>query len=266
MSCNIKENDLENNEGKQVSLTHNSDSSSHSSNNENSKYTGLYKGIYFYPTGEAGGTDLENIFPILLINDTCSYLYFGNALIYDINIVDNVIEFPDDYYFNGTKEIYIDTSEVEIPFNEYNIKYDGKIYKISDLSDRDFFILNEAIEENNYFFKYFWRNFIEALRTDNVDWICDHIHFPFVDNYGEIYPVFSEKSSLSADNKAEFVKVYPKIFTNEVKLFLYNNLPRKRLGSDVYNINVHSANSFFRKFLFEKFANEWWIRDLPYLE
>ena len=74
----------------------------------------MYKGIYFYPTGEAGGTDLENIFPILLINDTCSYLYFGNALIYDINIVDNVIEFPDDYYFNGTKEIYIDTSEVEI--------------------------------------------------------------------------------------------------------------------------------------------------------
>ena len=74
LSCNIKENDLENNEGKQVSLTHNSDSSSHSSNNENSKYTGLYKGIYFYPTGEAGGTDLENIFPILLINDTCSYL------------------------------------------------------------------------------------------------------------------------------------------------------------------------------------------------
>lgn len=172
-SCKKKESEVKNNEGKQVSKTQNSNSSLQSGNIDNSKYSGLYQGVYFY-IAEATTTRLENIYPVLLINDTCSVLYFGKTLIKDFKIVNNVIKYPNYSFVGGgdTNKIYIDTSEIKIPYNDYEIKYnmssdsekyesaDGKIYKISEISDRDLFILNEAIKENNNFFKYFWGDFI----------------------------------------------------------------------------------------------------------
>jgi len=91
-------------------------------------YSGLYKGIYFEE--DDGATIKMDICPIILINDTCKYFYFGEILISDFSIEENVISFNKFGDYSNT--IYIGEAIIK----EEDENYGTVIYKTSDNQEK----------------------------------------------------------------------------------------------------------------------------------
>lgn len=90
-SCRNKEIDvnlISDNQGLNVNFN---DSSFQTGNRDDANYSGSYKGIYFFE--DDGATERKEIFPIIMINDTCSYFYFEKVLITNFSIEENLISF-----------------------------------------------------------------------------------------------------------------------------------------------------------------------------
>lgn len=155
-SCKNKENEYKLNSNKLESEINTNDTTLQSENNENSKYSGLYKGIYFEE--DDGATIKMDIYPIILINDTCQYLYFGEVLISDFSIEGNVISFNkiDDY----SNTIFIGEAIIKEEDEDYGTviyktsdnqekNADGLIQKISNITEIDIATINNAILNEN---------------------------------------------------------------------------------------------------------------------
>ena len=121
-----------------------------------SDYSGSYKGIYFEE--DDGATIKMDIYPIILINDTCQYLYFGEVLTSDFSIEGNVISFNKFGDYSNT--IFIGEAIVEEEDEDYGTviyktidneekRADGLIQKISDITEINIATINNAILNQN---------------------------------------------------------------------------------------------------------------------
>ena len=155
----------------------------------NSDYSGSYKGIYFEE--DDGATIKMDIYPIILINDTCEYLYFGEVLTSDFSIEENLISFGQmGTIFIG--EAIIEEEEEDFGTVIYNTsdneekRADGMIQKISDITEINIATINNAILNENKL-KEFWSQFIQALSIDDINQIAEYVSYPFEDKFSVVY-------------------------------------------------------------------------------
>lgn len=242
-------------------------------NNMNTNYSGLYRGIQYF-SGESDNKFLKEIYPIILDNDTAHYLYYEDVLIRDFKFENNLLSFYEDSY-NDKKQIslYIGSASIDYSSNEFFYKTitnvetsaNGNIQKITDISSNDLEELNEAIIKQKEFDN-FWINFVNSLRYEDIEKLCDLVNFPFKDEYGQVYSKFSDEILLDAVDRIQFKKIYKQIFTDQIKHHFSFFTPVKWFGSGnesgVYSITP-DPNS--REFVFKKFNGKWKLSHFPYL-
>ncbi|MFZ1322138.1 MAG: hypothetical protein WAT71_11340 [Ignavibacteria bacterium] len=254
-SCKNKENEYKLNSNILESEINTNDTTLQSENNEDSKYSGSYKGIYFEE--DDGATIKMDIYPIILINDTCKYFYFGEILISDFSIEENVISFNQMGDYSIT--IFIGEGRIEDDGIWGNVHYktinniektaEGMIQKISDITDIDIATINDAILNGNKF-KEFWSQFIQALSIDDVNQIAEYVNYPFIDNYSTVY----KKNNLGAKNNSEFENNYNKIFTSDIKKSLLTVTTGNFHNTDIYILEINNPTIGF---IFEKQNGNW---------
>ncbi|HEY5536712.1 MAG TPA: hypothetical protein VIL99_17490 [Ignavibacteria bacterium] len=227
----------------------------------NDTNSGLYRGIYFFE--DDGAYEKMDIDPIILVNDTCSYLLFCGVLVKDFSIKNDLIsfgnaEYPDLIYIGeGTIEDDGEYGEIIIkPGHTAN----GMVKKVSGITNVEMDKLNNAIKQEQEFMS-FWKIFIEAINTDNVELITEYVNFPFEDRYGRVSPNKTFPRTYDAKNKNEFIKNYSYMFRNDVKNFLKAEFPQKLYNEEVYSLDVTD----FRILNFEKINEKWKFTHFGYL-
>jgi len=186
------------------------DSSFQTGNRENTKYSGSYKGIFFFE--DDGANEMKEVFPIILINDTCSYLYFEEVLFQNFSIEENLVSFNKigDYFntmYIGEGRIEDDGIYGKVVFKKSdNIEKsaEGMIQKVSEISENDIAIINNAIIKENEF-EEFWSKFNEALRNNDVVQLCNYVNFPFNDRYGSHWKVYNYCNASSGNGISELL-------------------------------------------------------------
>ncbi|MBK8383783.1 MAG: hypothetical protein IPL16_18215 [Ignavibacteria bacterium] len=251
-SCKNKENDSKLISNELASEINANDTTLQTEKNENSKHSGSYKGIYFEE--DDGATIKMDIYPIILINDTCKYLYYGEVLISDFSIEENLIS------FNQMGTIFIGEAIIEEEDEDYGTviyktsdneekRADGMIQKISDITEINIDTINNVIlNENNL--KQFWSQFIQALSIDDINQIAEYVSYPFEDKFSVVY----KKTNLGAKNKTEFKNNYNKIFTSDIKESLLAVTTGYFHNTDIYILEFINPTIAF---IFKKQNGNW---------